>query len=220
MKSFQTACRASAPSVSNERYPENSQDSSGVKSRICFSRSTTSLVATLCTRPALSPEATFFQRIGETRYPTIRSTIRRACCASTRGMLILRGFSKARCTSDLVIASKVTRFACFGSTFNSSARCQAMASPSRSRSVANQISRAPFASLRSSVTVFFFAESTSYVGSKLCSRSTPGTSCLIPLGARLGRSRMCPTDAFTTNPRPRYFSMVFAFAGLSTITSS
>jgi hypothetical protein len=30
---------------------------------------------------------------------------------------------------------------------------------------------------------------------------------------------MCPIEAFTTNPDPRYFSMVFAFAGLSTITS-
>ena len=35
----------------------------------------------------------------------------------------------------------------------------------------------------------------------------------------LGRSMMCPTDARTSNPLPRYFSIVFALAGDSTITS-
>ena len=49
--------------------------------------------------------------------------------------------------------------------------------------------------------------------------STPGTGCFEPLAARLGRSRMWPIEAFTTNPAPRYFSIVLALAGLSTITS-
>jgi hypothetical protein len=31
---------------------------------------------------------------------------------------------------------------------------------------------------------------------------------------------MWPTEAFTTKPGPRYFSIVLALAGLSTITSS
>jgi len=31
---------------------------------------------------------------------------------------------------------------------------------------------------------------------------------------------MWPIEAFTTKPLPRYFSMVFALAGLSTMTSS
>src|SRR3989344_3380237 len=35
----------------------------------------------------------------------------------------------------------------------------------------------------------------------------------------LGKSRICPTDARTVNPLPRYFSIVLAFAGDSTITS-
>jgi hypothetical protein len=30
---------------------------------------------------------------------------------------------------------------------------------------------------------------------------------------------MCPTEAFTSNPLPRYFSIVFALAGDSTITN-
>jgi hypothetical protein len=46
---------------------EISQDSDGVNALISCSRSTTIRVATLCTRPALKPPATFFQRIGETR---------------------------------------------------------------------------------------------------------------------------------------------------------
>jgi len=35
----------------------------------------------------------------------------------------------------------------------------------------------------------------------------------------LGKSMMCPTEAFTTKPEPRYLLMVFALAGDSTITS-
>src|SRR5438094_2730014 len=34
-----------------------------------------------------------------------------------------------------------------------------------------------------------------------------------------GRSRMWPTEAFTVYPEPRYFLIVFAFAGDSTTTS-
>ncbi len=34
-----------------------------------------------------------------------------------------------------------------------------------------------------------------------------------------GRSRTWPTDARTVYPAPKYFSIVFAFAGDSTITS-
>src|SRR3569833_925661 len=35
----------------------------------------------------------------------------------------------------------------------------------------------------------------------------------------LGRSMMCPTDARTSKPLPKYFSIVFALAGDSTITN-
>src|SRR5581483_903107 len=53
---------------------------------------------------------------------------------------------------------------------------------------------------------------TTYSGVNPCSTSTP-----ILL---LGRSMMWPTDAFTVKPEPRYFLMVFAFAGDSTTTSA
>jgi len=76
-------------------------------------------------------------------------------------MLIARGVWKARCTSDFVIASNVTRLARPGSTPSTCVRCHAMASPSRSRSVANQTSLAPLASFRSSVTVFTLSRSIS-----------------------------------------------------------
>ena len=94
LKSFHSVCNASDASISKQRAPEISQDSSGVKDRISSSRSATSREATLCTRPALLP-APFGQRIGEVRNPTRRSRIRRARCASTRCMSMPRGFSKA-----------------------------------------------------------------------------------------------------------------------------
>jgi len=62
----QAECRAAAAATSNVISAETSHDSAGRKARISSSRSTTIRVATLCTRPALSPPATFFQRIGET----------------------------------------------------------------------------------------------------------------------------------------------------------
>src|SRR2546428_13880980 len=37
--------------------------------------------------------------------------------------------------------------------------------------------------------------------------------------AFLGKSIICPIEAFTSKSRPRNFSIVFAFAGDSTITS-
>src|SRR5687767_6737819 len=49
-----------------------------------------------------------------------------------------------------------------------------------------------------------------YEGWKPCSTSTPSLL--------LGRSRTCPFEARTSKPAPRYFPMVRAFAGDSTIT--
>src|SRR5947208_10131910 len=51
---------------------------------------------------------------------------------------------------------------------------------------------------------------TTYSGKKPCSTSTPIFD--------LGRSMTWPTEAFTVNPAPRYFLMVFALAGDSTTT--
>ena len=103
----------------------------------------------------------FFQSRGDAWYPTMRSRIRRACWALTLYSSIGCGWSKARSISLFVIALKTTRFAWEGSTPRMFARCHAIASPSRSRSVANQIWLAPLAALRRSVTVFFFSVRTS-----------------------------------------------------------
>src|SRR5579863_701614 len=59
---------------------------------------------------------------------------------------------------------------------------------------------------------FFLPSMTSYFGRKPLSTSTARSF--------LGRSLMCPSDAFTTNCLPKYLLIVFAFAGDSTITSA
>ena len=82
----------------------------------------------------------------------MRSKMRRACCAFTRLISIGRGASNALRMAPRVISSNSTRFAFNGSTPKSSAKCQAIASPSRSKSVANQISLAFLASFFSAVT--------------------------------------------------------------------
>ena len=91
-----------------------------------------------------------------------------------------------------------------------SSRCQLMASPSRSGSVASTSSSAVLAAARSSLTTFSLAGLISYSSWKPFSMSTPSF---------LGRSRMWPTEAITLYPLPRYLVMVLALDGLSTITS-
>ena len=68
------------------------------------SRSTIMRTATDCTRPALSPVRTFFQRTGESSKPTSRSSTRRACWALTRFMSMWRGLSTAFKMAVLVIS--------------------------------------------------------------------------------------------------------------------
>src|SRR5215471_13368450 len=94
----------------------------------------------------------------------------------------------------------------------SSAMCQAIASPSRSGSGARYTRPTSPAAFLISARTFFLPSMTSYSGWKSCSMSMPMFF--------LGRSLTCPTDAFTTKPRPRYFLIVFAFAGDSTMTSA
>src|SRR5271157_6168300 len=67
--------------------------------------------------------------------------------------------------------------------------------------------RASFLSL---ARTFSFPGMTTYSVSKLFSRSTPRLL--------LGRSFTWPNEASTVNPLPRYFWMVFALAGDSTMT--
>ena len=112
------------------------QYSLGTKFEISASRSAMILSAADCTRPALSPFLIFVQRSGLMRYPTIRSRIRLACWASTISISIWRGCFIASLTAFFVISLNVIRKDFFGSRFNADIRCQLIASPSRSGSVA------------------------------------------------------------------------------------
>src|SRR5918995_891552 len=122
--------------------------------------------------------------------------MRRVSCASTRRLSTSRVSSSARWIASFVISWKTMRRT---GTFGFSLR-------------------------RRSATTFFLSGSTMYSGSKPSSIATPivpyfarfslGTSL-----ARFGRSRMCPMLDSTTKSPPRYPAIVFAFAGLSTITS-
>ena len=71
---------------------------------ISRSRSTMSFTATLCTRPAESDGFTLRHSTGESLKPTIRSSTRRACCASTRFMSMARGFFMALSMAGFVIS--------------------------------------------------------------------------------------------------------------------
>ena len=124
-----------------------------------FSRSTTSRVATDCTRPAEIPVCTFFHNTGEISKPKRRSRIRRASWASTRSMSSSRGFSTASVMALGVISWKtIRRTGTLG--LSSSRRCQAMASPSRSSSVAKKSSSASLSSFLSLLMCDFLPLST------------------------------------------------------------
>ena len=113
-----------------------SQNSSGWKALISRSRSTNNFTATDCTRPADKPRATFFQSNGETIKPTTRSKKRRVCCAFTRSIFRCSGFSNAFLIAFLVISLNTTRLKRLSSPPITSRKCQAIASPSLSKSVA------------------------------------------------------------------------------------
>src|SRR5579859_1194336 len=108
---------------------------------------------------------------------------------------------------------------------SSSTRCQAMASPSRSSSVARRSSSASFSRLLSLDTCWRLPLWTTYSASKLSSTLTPSLAhgsprYLAGISAALsGMSRMWPTLDSTTYPRPRYPAMVRALDGDSTMTS-
>src|SRR6185312_5159801 len=64
----------------------------------------------------------------------------------------------------------------------------------------------------SSESVLVFPLMMTYLGSNPLSTSTPSS--------RVGKSRTCPTVAFTSYPEPRYLPMVLALVGDSTMTSA
>ena len=107
------------------------------------SRSITSRVAGLCTLPADAPPPTFVLVILESSNPYIRSNIRRVSCASTRSFPKSRVFFKASVIASLVISLK-TILLTGTEGFKTSSKCQAIASPSRSSSVARKSSSAFF----------------------------------------------------------------------------
>ena len=112
------------------------QYSSGLKFSISSSLSHISLTATDCTLPADSPLFTFFQSTGLILYPTILSNTLLACCASVKFKSIFLGFFTASFTASLVISLNVIlHIESFGIP-NKYAKCHAIASPSRSGSVA------------------------------------------------------------------------------------
>ena len=97
----------------------------------------TNLKATDCTRPADNPFY-LFHNTGEMLYPTSRSKIRRACCASTKSISISRGCLKLSFTASFVISLNTTLFSFESSSSNMFDKCQAIASPSRSGSLARK----------------------------------------------------------------------------------
>src|SRR5215217_3564477 len=146
----------------------------------------------------------------------MRSKMRRACWALTNFISISPGDWRARLIADSVISLNKTLkifpfFFFFDFPSSSCSRCQAIASPSRSGSGARKILSASSAFFLMSVRTFDLPLIVTYCGSKSCSRSTP--SLLV------GKSLMWPTDAMTVYPRPRYFEIVLAFVGDSTMIS-
>ena len=92
-------------------------------------------------------------------------------------------------TAFRVISLKVTRFTSRPSLPTSCATCQAMASPSRSGSVATKMSSASLAALRIWVMTLPFPRMVWYLGWKSFSTSMARSFS--------GRSRMCPMQAST-----------------------
>ena len=99
-----------------------------------------------------------------------------------------------------------------GSSPNTVCRCQLIASPSRSGSVARYTLPAFLASCVRRAIISFLPGDSSYLGSKLSVIFTPSVLS--------GRSRMCPPEASTLYLPFKYFEMVFALEGDSTIIRS
>jgi hypothetical protein len=109
----------------------------------------------------------------------------------------------------LVISWKTILGASLGN-FNIFDICHAIASHSRSSSVANQTLSNDFIIFLNSFTTFFLSGDTSYVGSNQFSISTHNFF--------FERSTTCHIDAFTSKSFHKNFFIVLALAGDSTIT--
>ena len=133
----------------------------------------------------------------------------RAVCAKTRSLSISLMFSIPSLIPALVISVNCTL--CNFSSGISVARCDAIASPSLSGSVAISTLLATFDFFLSSVINFFLSGKTVSLISKLFSISMPKSF--------FGRSLTCPTQEITSYSLPRCFCIVFTFVGDSTINS-
>ena len=115
-----------------------------------------------------------------------------------------RGFaSAARMASGVISWNTSRRTVTCGGGERTSSRCQAIASPSRSSSVARYNSSTEATSFLSDATAFFLALSSTYSGLKSLSTSIPSRaqgSAWYALGissAFVGRSRTWPRDDST-----------------------
>ena len=133
--------------------------------------------------------------------------MRRVRCASTRFSSILIRCSIPPLTPELVISVNCTRESFASGT--SEAIWAAIASPSRSGSVARIISDESFAFVLNILKKSFLSSSTTNSIVKSLSTSTPNEP--------RGKSFTWPTQARTSNSSPRYFDMVFALEGDSTM---
>src|SRR6266480_3910951 len=105
-----------------------------------------------------------------------------------------RGLARASATASLVISwNRTRRILPLPSPFSCDATCQAIASPSRSGSVASRTRSAALAAFLISARVFAFSFIVTYFGVNPFSTSTPSS--------RLGRSRRCPAGAFSCASR-------------------
>ena len=141
----------------------------------------------------------------------MRSIILRVTWAFTRFIFTSCGFAIPSFRPSGVISLKRTRRVFLPEPFTSSAMCQAIASPSRSGSVARKILSTFAARSFNFLIIFALPDMTTYSALKLSVTSTPNFFA--------GRSLMCPLDASTRNSFPKYRSIVRALDGDSTIMS-
>ena len=177
------------------KCPTTRKEDLAVWPSISRSRSTMIRTPTLCTRPALSDGRILRQSTGLNSNPTRRSRMRLACCALTKSVSTVRGDSMAFKMAGFVISENTILLVWAGFRLSASIKCQLIASPSRSSSVASHTVSAFLARPLSSVTTFLDDGLTSYLGVKSLSMST--------LSLPLARSRICPIEDFTTKSFPR-----------------
>ncbi len=110
----------------------------------------------LCTRPA-DFDLILFCNSFDNLNPIIRSRILLVSCEETKSKSISLGCSKASTTAFFVISLKMTRFVGISFKSSTSFRCQLIASPSRSGSVAKNNSSMFLAASCNSLTTFFLS---------------------------------------------------------------